>query len=84
MPLHLKAVILKFESYGDILNLHAKKKIKGRTLRATINSVGRKCSLLFAIKMQGTNRNGEGEKSLLCDPGSLRYEGERKQGRRCE
>ena len=38
---------------------------------STLINEGRKGSSLLAIKMQGTNRSGEGgEEPAMCDPGS--------------
>ena len=47
---------------------------------------GRNSSCLLAIKMEGTNRSGDGgEKSLRCDPGSeLRLGGREKKKKRAK
>ena len=42
---------------------------------------GRKSWSFLSIIMQGTNRAGEGEKSLLCDPGSELRVGESRKGK---
>ena len=75
-PRMLLVLVREFESRrGEILNLYAKIK-KDQLLRApsvgkhnsTRVDEGRKSWNLLAIKMQGTNRSGEGEEELAMWP----------------
>ena len=90
----LIVLVREFESRrGEILNLFAKIK-KDQLLKAPTNSVGkhnstrvgegRKSRNLLAIKMQGTNRRGEGgRRACYVTPDlSHDYEGERTKGGR--